>query len=148
MKTEITINAPVSQVWGVLMDFEQYPNWNPFLREITGEAKVGTQLTNTIQSNEKKTMQFKPEVLVVEKDQEFRWKGKLFVSGLFDGEHYFILKEENGKTLLIHGENFTGLLSGVLLKMIEEDTEKGFHAMNLALKNRVESLVEEVAYAG
>lgn len=63
-----------------------------------------------------------------------------FHNGLFDGEHYFQIKEEGpNKVRFIHGENFTGLLSGVLTSMIYESNKKGFEEMNNALKRLVES---------
>lgn len=149
METQITIEAGPDQVWAVLMDFENYRDWNPFIISIKGSATVGTQLDNELRMNDKKSMKFQPEVLVVEEYKEFRWKGKMFVKGLFDGEHYFKLQSNgDGSTTLIHGENFTGLLTGLIMNMIEEDTLKGFEAMNIALKQRVELTGKEVRHAG
>jgi hypothetical protein len=140
LETEITINAAPSAVWKVLMDFKAYGEWNPFVVSIKGKADVAAYLKTSIKMEGKKPMDFEPEVLVVRTNQEFRWKGKMFVKGLFDGEHYFILEEkEDGRTELIHGELFTGILAGLILKMIKEDTLKGFESMNEALKIRVES---------
>lgn len=148
LETQITIDAAPDQVWRVLMDFEQYYEWNPFLISVKGKAVVGARLDNEIRMSEKKTMSFQPEVLVVEEEKEFRWIGKTFVKGLFDGEHYFKLElNADGSTTIIHGENFTGLLTGPVMKMIEKDTQDGFLAMNEALKNRVESTREGVRYA-
>ncbi len=149
IETQITIEAGPDQVWAVLMDFESYQHWNPFIISIKGSATVGTQLNNELRMNDKKSMKFQPEVLVVNEQSEFRWKGKMFVKGLFDGEHYFKLNSnQDGSTTLIHGENFTGILAGLIIKMIGEDTQRGFEAMNQALKERVESMGEEVHNAG
>ncbi len=149
IKTQITIEASPEQVWAVLMDFDRYPEWNPFLISVKGEPVVGTHLDNEIKTSEKKIMKFQPEVLVAEANTEFRWRGKTFVKGLFDGEHYFLLESDSaGSTTLIHGENFTGMLSGVIMKMIGEDTIRGFESMNKALKQRVESMRKEVRHAG
>ena len=146
LETQITIAASPEEVWAVLLNFALYPEWNPFIVSVKGEAKIGTCLDNTIRNGKGKDMHFQPEVLVVEEAREFRWKGKLFVKGLFDGEHYFRLQETaEGHTQLTHGEYFTGLFSGVLMKMIGEDTKAGFEAMNAALKARVERR-KEVSY--
>ena len=148
IETNTRINASSAAVWRQLMDFKSHAHWNPFIISIEGEAKPGGILKNTLQVNEKKQMQFEPEVLVVANSKEFRWKGKLFVKGLFDGEHYFLLEEQtDGSTELIHGEVFTGLLSNLLFSMIGEDTRKGFEAMNQALKQQVEQKGEEVRHA-
>lgn len=147
LETKILINAAPSLVWKVLMDFDNYPKWNPFVVSIKGKAEVGTYLENKIQMSEKKSMDFKPEVLVVSTNEEFRWKGKMFVKGLFDGEHYFLLQEnENGSTELVHGELFTGLLGDVIFKMIKKETLEGFEKMNKALKAQVKAIEKEVSY--
>ena len=140
IKTEITINASKEKVWEVLMNHEKYQEWNPFIRKISGDDALGKQLHIEINQEGGKSMKFEPLVLVNEPQEEFRWRGKLFVEGIFDGEHYFQLKTIGEKqTQFIHGENFTGLFSGLLLQMIGEDTQKGFEEMNVALKRRVEA---------
>jgi hypothetical protein len=79
-------------------------------------------------------MLFKPRVLINNTNREFRWKGKLFINGIFDGEHYFILnKISDNKTELIHGEIFTGILSGLIFNKIYKDTIAGFELMNKGL---------------
>ncbi len=135
IKTEITINAPKEKVWNLLMDHKNYPTWNPFVKHIEGGVQPGENLSVTVQSEGNKSMDFKPLVLTNNTAKEFRWKGKLFVNGLFDGEHYFQIEEiSENQVKFIHGENFTGLLSGVLTPLILDDTKKGFEQMNEALK--------------
>ncbi|MFY0601709.1 MAG: SRPBCC domain-containing protein [Cyclobacteriaceae bacterium] len=140
-ETSINIKAAASSVWKVLMDHENYATWNPFITEISGATEVGGSLSLMIRPEGKKPMMIQPTVLKNESETEFRWIGHLFVKGLFDGEHYFKL-EPIGKneTKLIHGENFSGLMVAPILKMVGESTLKGFHAMNLALKNQSENL--------
>ena len=41
IKTEIIIDSKPEKVWEVLTDFENYPTWNPFIQNISGEQKVG-----------------------------------------------------------------------------------------------------------
>ena len=139
LETKIIIEADKERVWQILMDNTAYPEWNPFISSLEGELRAGQQIHVAIQPPGQKAMQFQPLVLVCKRNQEFRWKGKLFIKGLFDGEHYFILKSiGDNKTQLIHGERFSGLLTPVLLKMIGESTLAGFEAMNEALKARAE----------
>ncbi|MFT6501521.1 MAG: hypothetical protein ACJASQ_001633 [Crocinitomicaceae bacterium] len=140
IETLLEINAPLEKVWSTLMNHKEYPNWNPFVQTIAGSAIVGEKLATTIQLEGKKPMSFKPIVLVNKTNQEFRWKGKMFVNGLFDGEHYFILEKIDAeKTRFIHGEQFSGLLTGLFMKMIGKQTQIGFEAMNAALKSQAES---------
>jgi uncharacterized protein YndB with AHSA1/START domain len=41
ISTTITIQASANKVWTVLTNFETYPIWNPFIKSIEGEIKVG-----------------------------------------------------------------------------------------------------------
>jgi hypothetical protein len=138
IQTDILINTEITKVWDVLMNFDSYPKWNPFITTISGEPKLGNRLTVSINPPRGKRMTFKPSILTIESYKEFRWKGKLGINGIFDGEHYFILEFlENDKTKFIHGEKFSGLLVPVLGKMLDK-TQKGFQLMNESIKNECE----------
>ncbi len=135
----IVIQAPVTRVWEVLMDFDSYNRWNPFVKTIAGNSEVGEQLQITIAPPGKGEMKLKPRVLTVTTGKEFRWEGHLFVKGLFDGEHYFKLERiSENETRFIHGEHFRGLLREPILSMVGAATEKGFEMMNEAIKQEAE----------
>jgi len=138
IQTETVIHSNISKVWEVLMNFANYPKWNPFITSISGEPKLGNRLTVCITPPGGKGMTFKPHVLTLESNKEFRWKGKLGINGIFDGEHYFILEFlEKDKTQFIHGEKFSGLLVPLVGKMLAK-TQNGFQLMNESLKNECE----------
>ncbi len=44
LRAEIEIDADPDSVWAVLMDFEAYPEWNPFITVDRGEPAVGATL--------------------------------------------------------------------------------------------------------
>jgi hypothetical protein len=135
LHTEIDIGATPQEVWGHLIDFETYPNWNPFIKTISGELVVGSKLNASLQLPDKGAMTFKPTVLVANTNQEFRWKGKLLLPRIFDGEHYFIIEEKaDGTSRFIQGETFKGILVHLIWPLIGKDTTNGFNAMNQALK--------------
>jgi hypothetical protein len=141
VRTEITIHAPAEKIWNILMDFEQYPLWNPFIKKISGERKLKGKLEVFIQPEGQSGMKFTPTVQKYEPNQEFQWLGNLWFRGIFDGRHSFkLIPLENGNTLFIHSEQFTGLLVAPLWKMLYAPTLKGFESMNQALKQRAESL--------
>ena len=139
IETTINIKGSKENVWEVLMDFKAYKEWNPFIVEIQKQDESFDKLTVLLRQENGKQMKFKPRVLVKRLYEEFRWRGKLFMPGIFDGEHYFKLTEqENGTTTLSHGERFSGILSNPILKSIGEETKANFMKMNVALKARVE----------
>jgi hypothetical protein len=138
IQTEILINTDITKVWDVLMNFDNYPKWNPFITSISGERKLGNRLTVSINPPGGKGMTFKPNILTLEANKEFRWKGKLGINGIFDGEHYFILESvDKDITKFIHGEKFSGLLVPLVGKMLDK-TQKGFQLMNESIKNECE----------
>ncbi len=141
LKTEILIDAPKEQVWNILIDLAGYANWNPFIVSSEGEAIVGQKLKNKLMNNGKATV-FSPVVTKVVPFREFEWLGSGML-GMFKGRHYFILEDlgEN-QTKFIHGEHFSGLLSGLILQLIGDSTKQGFESMNSALKNQVEQLAK------
>ena len=47
--TQMDIAASSERVWSILMDFPAYPEWNPFIRSLSGVAKQGEKLRATIQ---------------------------------------------------------------------------------------------------
>ena len=139
IETNITINSSLSIIWEILMDFENYPNWNPFIKEI---SKYDNKMLVKVQPVNSKVMVFKPKLIKQENNKEFRWKGKLLINGIFDGEHYFILEKINDNTTkFIQGENFTGILVPIFKKTLN-NTKKGFILMNKALKLKAENKTE------
>ena len=111
IETEIVINASPSAVWSTLINFEGYPEWNPFIKSISGNQAVGEQLTVFIEPPGAKGMTFKPKVLKFDPNTELRWLGAASLKGIFDGEHFFQLQELSpSQTRFVHGEHFSGLL--------------------------------------
>lgn len=142
IQSEIEIAATPDRVWGVLTDFSAYPNWNPFIRRISGQQTSGARLHVTVQPQGGKAMSFRPTLLVFAPPQELRWKGRLLVPGVFDGEHYFQLSETSaGRVRFAQGEVFSGLLVPLLARgSMLAGTARGFAEMNQALKARAEAL--------
>jgi hypothetical protein len=135
IETSIEIQASATKVWQVLTDFESYPDWNPFVRQIQGTLAVGETLNVKVKSSEKGEMTFKPKVLNTEQDHEFRWKGHLLIPGIFDGEHAFTIEAvDEGHVRFLHSEKFTGILSPLIFGMLGKNFHKGFEQFNEALK--------------
>lgn len=137
--TEIEMNAPVHVVWTILTDFQSYPEWNPFIRSFDSTPEAGRRFRVTIQPPGRKPMTFNPVCLAFIPNEEFRWLGHLFFSGIFDGEHIFELKKlDKNRTLFIQRENFRGILVPLLWRTLRTSTLEGFEQMNLQLKQKAE----------
>ena len=139
LRTQIEIEATPERVWEILTDFDAYPEWNPFIQAIEGEAAPGSKLEVRIEPPGGRAMRFKPTVLEAAPRQELRWLGRVLVPGLFDGEHSLRIEPiDDSRVRFVQAERFTGVLVPLFGKSLEK-TERGFTAMNEALKRRAEA---------
>lgn len=138
VRTEI--DAPAEQVWQMLTDFARYPDWNPLVRQLSGEMVTGRPITVRLALGAGQPMTIKPTLLRFERPTELRWRGSVLFPGIFDGEHSFVVEAiDERRSRLIHSERFSGVLTPVFRWLAAKQTERGFQAMNLALKKRIES---------
>jgi hypothetical protein len=135
--TRIEIATSPMHVWGVLTDFARFPEWNPFIVKIEGTPEPGARLRVQIKPPGKSAMTFTPTILVARPGEELRWLGRLLLPGIFDGEHAFELESRGDACSFRQSEHFTGLLVPLLGGALAA-TERGFEAMNVAIKRRAE----------
>lgn len=138
--SEIEIHASPERVWEILTDFSHYPEWNPFIRSITGDLVTGGRITAELRPPGSAGMTIRPLILKADPSHELRWKGHLFIRGLFDGEHVFEIRPSGpDRCRFIQREYFSGLLLPLFERMLKEGTSRGFALMNRALKERAEN---------
>src|ERR687897_1088476 len=140
LHTQIESDAPAKGVWELLTDFASYPQWNPFIRSISGRPAPGERLQARLEPPGGRAMIFKPKVLKAEPNRELRWLGHLLVPGVFDGEHSFTIESlEENRVRFVQREGFKGLLVPLFARSLESNTKRGFEEMNRALKERAET---------
>jgi hypothetical protein len=134
----VDIQAPPAAVWQFLTDTDRYEDWNPFMPQLSGRFASGERLTLTVRPGTR-MMTFRPTVLAVVDATLIRWRGRLGLPGLFDGEHELRLESlADGGTRFVQREAFTGLLVPMMPRVLD-DTAAGFAAMNAALRDRAGS---------
>jgi hypothetical protein len=144
LHTEIEIDAPAERVWELLTDFASYPQWNPFIRNVSGLPAPGERLEVRLEPPGGRGMTFKPKVLNAEPNRQLRWLGSLLVPGLFDGEHSFTIQPlAENHVRFVQREAFKGVLVPVFARSLEANTKRGFEQMNRALKERAEGAPEQ-----
>ncbi|MEL6557923.1 MAG: SRPBCC domain-containing protein [Bacteroidota bacterium] len=133
--TKIKINASAERIWEVFAAFDQYRDWNPFMKSIEGEVVPGKQIFVTVEG-----MSFKPTVLEFEKHKKLVWRGTLLHSALFSGTHAFEIEPlRDNSCIFHHTERFGGILLLLLKRKLTNETIPGFESMNEALKQLAES---------
>jgi hypothetical protein len=136
--TTISIAAPPETVWGMIVAFDKYHEWNPFILNGEGVPVVGSTLTLEMQPPGDRAMTHHPVVQVAEEGKHLQWLGTVKSRWLFGARHEFILEPDGDGTKLRHREYFSGILVLFLKKTLAR-TEEGFHALNRALKQRAEA---------
>ena len=138
-RTRIVIAARPTEVWDALADVRSYARWNPVL-------SVRPWRGDSLRAGRRAWLSLKlfgvPLVVpvlveVAEPDRELRWIGGPW--GLLRGRHYFELRELDGATELIHGEQFEGLLVPLMWPLLEGELDRLYRSINEALAAYVES---------
>lgn len=137
--TEIDIKAPAKKVWDILTDFQNFKQWNPFIRQIEGTSSLGTKVKIHIHTSSGKSRTYQPKITKMEPAKELRWFGKSIIPGFFNGERIFILEPLGDDHIrFIHKEIFTGILVDLVGNRLDKDMHNSFVSMNTALKRRAE----------
>lgn len=132
-------SAPPAEVWRVLADWPAYPSWNPLVVSLEGEQEPGAALVIELELPDGAKETLRPTLLTWEEGAEFSWLGRLPL-GAFNGRHVFRVEPAGtGGTLFTHEEEFTGWLTGPVLRFIGDKTRAGFEEMNRALGEAVAS---------
>ncbi len=117
------------------MEFDRYPEWNPFIKSIKGQTKTGNKISARLEPPGSFGMNINPRIINIISEKEIRWLGHLLIPGLFDGEHIFeLVDNKNGTTTFIQREKFSGILIPFLRKLLDKNTREGFESMNHQLK--------------
>lgn len=140
IKTMIDIGATPEIVWRVLTDFSSYPRWNPFLRAVWGSPMQGQRLKVRVRMPQSRAYVFTARVVKALPAAEFCWQTKMWIKGLFDGEHAFIIVPNGVEGVkFIQRKHFSGLLLPLIFPFIQKKTLAAFELMNSALKKIAEA---------
>jgi hypothetical protein len=136
VQVETIIQADAAAVWAILLRFEDYPNWNPYITKIEGKAEKGKRLHIHIDGKEK-DYDFKAKVLEMKPDSAFAWGGGALF--FFKARHYFKLEDiGEGKIKFTQGESWRGWFGKSYGKKVYQEAATNFERMNLKLKEMVE----------
>lgn len=137
--TDIEIEAPRQEVWQVLINKESWKYWNTFLYDCDAKRRFveGRDVFLSVRRlpGEEET-EFQPKVTLLQPGFCLRWVSS--IPG-FVNEHVFELQDiGRDRTKYIHQENFSGILSRIILSSIRQDEQQGIRRMAWELKRYVE----------
>ena len=131
------IEAPADRVWSTVTDFASYPEWNPWLTEMSGELEVGTSFGATVRSPGKPALKLTTTVVRVDDGKELLFNGTA-MRGLVTDDHRFTVRLlETGRTRFSQRLALRGLMIPFAGGTVQA-LQLGLEAMNVALKKRCE----------
>jgi hypothetical protein len=135
VQTKIERNAPAKDVRSVLLKFEDYPRWNPFIVKVDGAPTEGSKVQVTVKPVGKDPISGETTITALT-DTRLAWTGSLAIPGLFSGKHEFIIEDDGpNKTTFYQNEK----MSGLIIPFFNFEPEaQGFVLMNEALKRQAE----------
>lgn len=134
----VTATTPIAtsaeKVWAVLAGTDRYPEWNPFVRRLDGELRVGERIEVDLQLPGRKLQTMTPEIVEVSDGRAFQWLGGFGPTGIFDGRHRFEVRPVTAQSCeLVHSERLSGILVPFFRSMLTGPTPAAFVAFNDAL---------------
>lgn len=142
-RTTFPINAPSDVVWGVLVDFERYSEWNPSLPSIAGDLRVGSTVSLTLGMPGRPSPKVKARLTEVVPRRRLTWHGNAGADWLFAGDREFVIEEGDHDTVrFTHVEDVHGVLFPVFHAVMGTAIQRSHDAFNAALTRRAEGLLE------
>ncbi len=142
LKHSLEIEAPPERVWEILMDFDRYPEWNPYILSFRTSGAIGSRFDLCIvQPNWKKPMNLRPILADLDPaERELRWRYSVGMRGLFDTDHSLcVIARGESACRVLHSERFTGVFAFLFPAAARKAKRSTFQLMNKALRKRAES---------
>ncbi len=141
--TDIVINAPVQDVWNVLTDWANMPNWSTSFQGLSGDIKDGGQVVATFllpDPTTGQTVPFEfPHELSYEEGVQFGWSDPVAIApGITDDHVYMLQAISDCQTRLIQTDEFVGNDANFTTAILAAGSEAGYNQFNLELKTEVE----------
>jgi hypothetical protein len=138
--TQRVLPHPPERVWSVLSDFERYSEWNPLNLSARGKAELGARVPMTFinPGREGATLSQTVTVTACEPPRRLAWRGHIPL--LFKGVHFFELEPSGDGTLLLHGEELSGLVPRTWSSERLVKQTASYELINDALERRLTEL--------
>jgi len=134
ISTTTPIGASAEKVWSVLAATDRYADWNPLVRRLVGELRVGQRVEVDLQLPGRKLHRMKPLIVEVSPGRAFEWLGSVGPKGIFDGRHRFEVRPVAAESCeLVQSERLSGVLVPFFRSMLTGPTPEAFVALNDAL---------------
>jgi hypothetical protein len=134
--TTTVVDAPRETVWDIVMDFESYPSWNPYMRSVSGRPGVGETLEIHLDTPDGED-DVSAEVYVYRPPRKLRWQSRMLLPGVRDLEYEIIVAPLGPDRAQVQQR---ARYEGLLAPFVDgAAAQRGLEAMSDALKHRAET---------
>ena len=139
VEDRIGIQAPAEVIWEIVKDLERWSEWNPTYPEAHGQVRIGEVLSVKLVLPGQPVQMLAPKVLDWVPNEQLHWQLTM-MGGLIKTVRYVEIEARGEQNCIVdNGEIFGGLMGPSLGKRMGRTIQRGFKAMNEALKDRAEA---------
>lgn len=138
----VEIPAPASFVWGVLLDYPNYPQWNPYTSAVSTTLAVDSPIDLTLPKPDGTpgTWVSREYIRVVDPPRLLRYDTGDTFPGLLGTRDQVITPLGSARCSYHTFETFTGKYADAIYAAQRDYVKNGFDAVAHALRERVQSL--------
>jgi hypothetical protein len=139
---EVDIDAPAHFVWTVLVDYPNYPQWNPYTVEVRTTLAVGDPIDLTLPNPDGSAGTFvnREYIRVVDPPRHLRYDTGTEIDGIFAFREQWIDELGPARCRYRTTDTFSGRYAGLVLEKTGAWVKDGFDSVARALKERAENL--------
>ena len=135
----VTIDAPPSEIWRVLVDLDRYPEWNRYATSAVGELRVGSEVEINVPRQGEKRGPVNNRVTELVINQRLCWRSLSWYKFLVYGVRCRHLEvQPDGTTLFREVETMHGSLAGIIQRVMAPQLLRGLQSECDSLKEEVE----------
>ena len=140
LKTTIDITASHKEVWNKITDLSNWHIWNPIIYQLDGKFEPNSKLEFIMRNSKgEKGRKYSAQISNITSESSFSYTATMMNKFLFSAERKIELKEKSENVIEIkQTEKYSGILSGLFWKKLQEDAFPMIESMNKALKSELE----------
>lgn len=139
----VEIAAPAAFVWDVLVDYANYPQWNPYTIAVRTTLKIGEPIDLTLPATDgsDKTFINREFIRVVDPPHHLRYDTAEEIPGVFGVRDQWITELGPDRCAYHTTDTISGKYADIVMEKTGDWIKAGFDSVANALKARVESLI-------
>ena len=138
----VEIDAPADFVWAVLVDYDRYPEWNPFTVRVEADLVIGGRVVLHLPDPAKpgETFENVEFMSAIDPPHHLQYNTGTELEGIHAVRDQWIEDLGEGRCSYRTTDEFSGDIAQLVFDMQGEWVTAGFNATAHALKSRAEAL--------